>query len=104
MQIGQNGCREHIDPPQQVVLRIIRRALTLKTVAADLGPAVPSSPTLLPRIKQEIIVRFGFSTPFFDSIDPNRNWRRKFYVGTVALPQDEDCARPITGDEMPEPE
>ena len=27
---------------------------------------------------------------FFDSIDPNRNCRLKFYVDTAAPPQDED--------------
>ena len=38
---------------------------------ACLGPAVPSSPTLLPPLKQEYC-SLGFSSSFFDSIDPQR--------------------------------
>jgi hypothetical protein len=38
--------------------------------------------------------------------DMNRTWHLKFYVGTgcSATRREPDCARPITGDEMPEPE
>ena len=71
VQIAQNGCREHVDPSQQVVRR--DHLVEAKLVAADLGPAAPSSPNLLPPLKQESLFA-RLLNPFFDSIDPFRKF------------------------------
>src|SRR4029077_11118858 len=64
VQIGQNGCREHIDPSQQVV----RRDHLVETKLVKQLPLIPVLPPNHPRISCRLPCRnhcsLGSSTPF----------------------------------------
>jgi hypothetical protein len=72
MQIGQNGCRENIDPSQQVV----RRDHLVEVKLVKQLPLISVLPPHHRRLSCRFLSRnhcsLGFSTSFFDSIDPLR--------------------------------
>jgi hypothetical protein len=75
--LTQNGCREYIDPTQQVV----RRDHLIEAKLVKQLPLIPVLPSHHRRLSCRLLSRnhcsIGSSSPFFDSIDPEQTLERQ---------------------------